>query len=381
VRVERIPSEALQTLSLSLYTCRQLVIESCVGYANGLVMQHTKQGLESSLALFEQLPRVELAVLPTPLQDLARLSEALKGPRIFVKRDDLTGLGGGGNKLRKLEYLVADAISNGADCLITAGAMQSNHCRQTAAAAAKCVLDCHLVLSGEPPKKPTGNFYFDQLLGAKLHFTERHLRNEKMESVAKDLREHGRSPYVIPIGGSNAIGAMGYVRAMIELDKQLKTEGIVADRIIFGTSSGGTQAGLVLGAKLRGFTGAITGISIDHGPDDTDDSKFKATIYDIIKEGAQKLGVPELVNINDISINYDYLGKGYGVVGELEREAIKLMAANEGLLVGPVYTGRALGALIDLIRRQEIGKNETVLFLHTGDDIALHAYNEDLLKS
>ncbi len=342
-------------------------------------MQHTKQGLES-LTIFEQLPRVELAVLPTPIQELARLSEALAGPRILVKRDDLTGLGGGGNKLRKLEYLVADAISKGANCVITAGAMQSNHCRQTAAAAAKSGLTCHLVLSGNALDKPTGNFYFDQLLGATLHFTERHLRNEKMESVAEELRAQGHSPYVIPIGGSNAVGAMGYVRALIEIDKQLKGDGTIVDRIIFSTSSGGTQAGLVLGAKLRGFDGQLTGISIDHGPDETDPSKFKATIYDIIAEASRNLGAPDICSMNDISIDYDYLGEGYGIVGELEREAIKLMAKTEGLLVGPVYTGRALGAMIDLIRRQAIGKNETVLFLHTGDDIALHAYNEDLLK-
>jgi len=342
-------------------------------------MQHTKNDSEA-LALFEQLPRVELAVLPTPLQELARLSEALSGPRIIVKRDDLTGLGGGGNKLRKLEYLVADAIANDVDCLITAGAMQSNHCRQTAAAATKSGLTCHLVLSGDRKSKPTGNFYFDQLFGATLHFTERHLRNEKMESVANELRAQGHSPYVIPIGGSNAVGAMGYVRAMIEIDKQLKNEGIVVDHIIFGTSSGGTQAGLVLGAKLRGFDGSITGISIDHGPDETDPSKYKATIFDIIKEGAQTLGVLDEFTMNDIEIDYNYLGKGYGIVEELEREAIRLMARTEGILVGPVYTGRALGALIDLIKQKKITNNETVLFLHTGDDITLHAYTEDLLK-
>jgi D-cysteine desulfhydrase len=332
-------------------------------------------------AVLEGFPRVQLALLPTPIQELKRFSEALGGPRIFVKRDDQTGLAGGGNKTRKLEFLMGDALSKGADCVITAGAVQSNHCRQTAAAAAKLGLTCHLVFGGNPPSTASGNFLFDQLLGADCHFTEKHLRNQKMESLAEVLRTEGKSPYIIPVGGSNHIGALGYVSAMVETSDQLEALNLTMDHLIFATSSGGTQAGLVLGAKLCGFNGDVTGISIDQVPDKGSEFKFKAFVHDIVKDLERAMKIPNAVNRSDLKIDYGYLGKGYGVVGELECGAIRLLAGKEGLLVGPVYTGRALGALIDYIKTNKIGPKETVLFIHTGDDVALHAYAEEITRT
>jgi D-cysteine desulfhydrase len=326
-----------------------------------------------------KLARVCLANLPTPLQEARRFSEALGGPNIFIKRDDLTGLAGGGNKTRKLEFLIGEAIAQKADCIVTGGAIQSNHCRQTAAAAAHFGLDCHLVLNGSPDSATEGNYFFDHLLGAKFYYTTRPGRDEKINEVAESLKVAGKSPYVIPIGGSNAIGAMGYVSAMFELKEQLAAMNQSIDHIVFATSSGGTQAGLVLGAYLTGFEGKITGISIDQDPDESCDYKYKAFVLDIANSTARKLNVDHIFTLEDIAINYDYLGQGYGVVGELEKESVPKLARTEGILVGPVYTGRALGGLIDLVNKGTIRKGENVLFLHTGDDITLHAHVDDFI--
>jgi len=331
--------------------------------------------------ILQEFPRVELASLPTPIEELKRFSAALGGPRIFIKRDDLTGLAGGVNKTRKLEFLVGDALSKNADCLITAGAVQSNHCLQTAAAAAKVGLECHLVFGAPTSSAPsTGNYYLDQLLGAKFHWTEKRLRNQKMQEVADELRAQGRSPYVIPVGGSNYIGALGYVNAMFEIKEEIEAMKLRVDHLYFGTSSGGTQIGLALGSRLCGFDGSVTGVSIDHVPDDKSEFKYKSFLVDTIAVTAGALGVEEKIEASDLIIDYDYLGAGYGVVGDVEREAVRLLATTEGILIGPVYTGRALAGVIGHIRQGRIRKDETVLFLHTGDDIALHAYVDELLS-
>lgn len=326
------------------------------------------------------LPRLPLAKLPTPLDQMPRLSKLLSGPRLLVKRDDLTGLAGGGNKTRKLEFLIADALARGCDTVITAGGAQSNHCRQAAAAAAIAGFDCHLVLGGEP-QPPLGNLLLDQLLGATIHWTTKPQRKVRMESVAAELRAAGRRPCVIPIGGSTPLGAVGYVAAMIELVEQLTERGEQVDHLVFATSSGGTQAGIVLGAKLAGFTGRITAISIDNPPDASPAEGFLAEVCGIARGAASLLSVDVPLTVGDFGTNYDYLGAGYGVVGDLEREAIRLLARTEGILVGPVYTARAAGALIDLVRRRTIGRDETVLFWHTGDDVALHAYAAELIAA
>ena len=209
-----------------------------------------------------QLPRLRLAKLPTPIDELRNLSREFGGPRLLVKRDDLTGLATGGNKTRKLEFLIAEAVAQGCDTVTTAGGPQSNHCRQTAAAAAIAGLECHLVLGGDP-QPLIGNSLLDDLLGARIHWTPRSQRNARIGSLAEELKRAGRRPYPIPIGGSTSLGAIGYVAAMFELVEQLAARGDSVDHIIFATSSGGTQAGMVLGAKLAGFQGRVTAISID----------------------------------------------------------------------------------------------------------------------
>ena len=340
--------------------------------------------MSTSIALptaIEHLPRIQLTHAPTPLQEATRLAFTLNCSRIFVKRDDCTGLAGGGNKTRKLEFLMADALSHGADCIITTGAEQSNHCRQSAAAAARLGLECHLVLSTSQPRRPVGNHFLDLLLGARIHWSEKHRRTQTMVDLADDLRAYGKRPYTIPVGASNSLGAMGYVVAMFELQQQLNDMNLRIDRIVFATSSGGTHAGLVLGAALCGFEGKITGISIDQTPNGATDQPLPSQILDMMTQASALLELDLNFHSDDIDINYDYLGQGYGIVGKLEREAISLLATQEGILLGPIYTGRAMGALIDMIGRSRISSDEQVLFWHTGDDLALHAYTDDILPS
>ena len=213
----------------------------------------------------ENLPRFPLAEFPTPIHFLKSFSESGNGPAVFMKRDDLTSLGLGGNKTRKLEFLVGEALNQGCDTLVTAGGVQSNHCRLTAAAARKAGLACHLVLNGTPPENPNGNLLLDRIFGAKIHFCLRKERDETLCRVAEELPQKGQRPYVIPVGGSNSTGAVGYVNAMLELETQMNQMKITPDAVIFATSSGGTQAGLALGAKIIGFKGQILGMSIEIG--------------------------------------------------------------------------------------------------------------------
>ncbi|MCB0343949.1 MAG: D-cysteine desulfhydrase family protein [Bdellovibrionales bacterium] len=321
--------------------------------------------------------RVELAFLPTPLHELPALADAIGGPRLFIKRDDQTGLATGGNKTRKLEFLIADAIKLGADTVITAGAPQSNHCRQTAAAAARYGLNCELVLGGPKPEVPNGNLLLDIFFGASLNFTEKARRNQVMREVADELRRKGENPYIIPVGGSNGIGALGYIDALIETCAQLDSMNQKIDRILFATSSGGTQAGLALGAKLSGCSSQILGISVDQ--EKLDGRPYQQELVQITGEAAACIGVENSFSIEDFDINYEYLGAGYGVVGDLERNAINLLAKTEGILLDPVYAGRAFGGMLDLIAKGEIGRDENILFWHTGGSSALFAYAQDLV--
>lgn len=321
----------------------------------------------------ESLPRTRLARLDTPLEELNRLSAELGGPRLLMKRDDLIGLALGGNKVRKLEFLIGEALTRGADVLVTAGGAQSNHCRLTAAAAVKAGLGCHLVLAGKPPESANGNVLLDQLFGAYLHWCERAEREATLEAVAEQLRDRGRRPYVIPVGGSNEVGTVGYVRAMFELKQQLARDGIKADRVVVASSSGGTQAGLVLGAKLAGFAGEILGISIDQTKIGED--AFPPVLARIAAATAKRIDESCSFQDRDFVLNCDYLGAGYAIPGESEKEAIEITSRLEGILLGPVYTGRAMGGLIDLIRKGRIGKQETVVFWHTGGTPELFAYN------
>lgn len=325
----------------------------------------------------ERLPRFRLAQLPTPLEPLPAVAKALGGPALWIKRDDQTGLALGGNKTRKLEFLVGDALNQGCDTLVTLGAAQSNHCRQTAAAAARAGLACELILNGQRPDLPNGNLLLNELLGARAHWIERSQRAAKLRALVDALLAEGRKPYAIPVGGSNGVGATGYVTAMLELQEQLRARGQRVDHIVFGTSSGGTQAGLVLGARLAGFGGQLHGLSIDK--DDPEHHEFETEVAQIANDCATYIGSTVRVTREDVQVVYGYRGGGYGVVGEREREAIRLLAQREGIILDPVYTGRAFGALLDLIRQGRFGQGETVLFWHTGGAPALFAYAKELM--
>jgi D-cysteine desulfhydrase len=344
---------------------------------SGGVCQMLKFGRMNPVMHIEKLPRFQLAQLPTPIEKLARLSRELDGPELLVKRDDQTGLALGGNKTRKLEFLVGDALARGADTLVTVGAAQSNHCRQTAAAAAKAGLDCELILNGTKPDLPSGNLLLNRLFGAREHWIDRSQRAAKLQERSEQLRAEGRKPYVIGVGGSNGIGATGYVVAMIELMEQLHASGQRVDHIVFGTSSGGTQAGIELGARITGFNGKLHGLSIDKN--DPEHLEYESEVAQVANECASYIGSDLRLTKADIKVVYGYMGEGYGVVGELEREAIRLMARSEGIVLDPVYAGRAFGALLDLIRKRIFKRGETVLFWHTGGAAALFAYAKELL--
>jgi D-cysteine desulfhydrase family pyridoxal phosphate-dependent enzyme len=317
------------------------------------------------------LPRIQLAHLPTPVEPLPRLSAALGGPSLWVKRDDQTGLAFGGNKTRKLELLLAEAQAHGARMLCTRGAPQSNHCRQTAAAARRVGLDCSLVLTGQRPEHTQANLLLDTLLGAEIVWSGDGDPDMVLKQVFDDAWSSGQRPYLIPYGGSNALGAVAYAAAMAEFIAQ----GIAVDRIVHATSSGGTQAGLILGSRLYGFEGHILGISIDPTAE-----ALRPRIAALVRDTADKLGSPLTGEGAEIHVVDDYLGQGYAQMGELEREAISLFARHEGILLDPVYTGRAAGGMIDLIRRGKIDPDERVLFWHTGGTPALFAYADELAR-
>lgn len=320
--------------------------------------------------------RVSLGHFPTPLHALERLSDTLGGPRLWIKRDDLTGLGAGGNKIRKLEYLIADALDQGTTTIITTGAAQSNHARQTAAAAARYDLRCILVLSPMAPPAPNGNLLLDRLMGARIRWTGDRDAYEVMQEVAAEERAAGRVPYLIPVGGSNAIGAAAYAAAMHELQEQAAERELHIDHIVLATGSGGTQAGLLTGARAVGFEGRVLGISVSRRAE-----ALRPAICDLALLTAAHLGLALAIEEEDIHVRDDYLGDGYGVLGLAEREALRLMARTEGLLLDPVYTGRAMAGLLDLIRQGEFAADETVLFWHTGGMPALFAYAEQLLSA
>jgi len=319
------------------------------------------------------IPRLKFAHLPTPIEELPRLSEHLGGPRIMIKRDDQTGLAFGGNKTRKLEFLVADAMQQGARALVTGGAIQSNHCRQTAAAAARYGLGCILVLTGEKPDRPTANLLLDQLFGAEIvTVTDRSVRDQVLQETFDRAEADGKQPYFVPYGGSSPIGALGYAFAMDEFMQQ----DVHADWMVFGTSSGGTHAGLVLGQRLHGYKGKVLGISIDE-PREWLTSHVSA----LAAQASELVGRRIQFTPDDVLATDTYCQAGYGVLTDGEREAVKLFARTEGLLLDPVYTGRAAAGLIDLVRLGHFASDETVLFWHTGGQPALFAdeYSADLI--
>jgi L-cysteate sulfo-lyase len=318
----------------------------------------------------DRFPRVSLAHIPTPLEELRNLTTLLGGPRLLIKRDDSTGLALGGNKVRKLEFLMADALANHADTIITTGMVQSNHCRQTAAAAAKLQMECVIMLVGEEPKLDKGNLLLDHLLGAEIRFISTRMdAAEEMARVAYDLRAGGARPYIIPGGGSNEIGSLGYVVLAKEIHKQTSELDFSPDYVIAASSSGGTQAGLVVGFEDIDSPTRVLGVSV--GPTKND---LENNVYKLARRTAKFVGLGRSVPRRNV-ISYDnYVGAGYGVPTAGMLEAIGLLASTEGILLDPVYTGKAMAGLIDLVRKCHFTAQDTVIFIHTGGIPAIFAY-------
>jgi L-cysteate sulfo-lyase len=330
--------------------------------------------------LLSRFPRIKLAHLPTPLEFLPRLTEHLGGPSIYVKRDDCTGLAGGGNKTRKLEFLIADALEKGADTIITQGAVQSNHARQTAAAAATHGLRCELLFENRIAQPSdtylnSGNVLLDRLFGANIHhYPGGSDMNAAMEEVANQLREDGLTPYVIPGGGSNPIGALGYVNCALEILHQANERQLHIDHIVHATGSAGTQAGLVTGLRATHSGIPVLGIGVN-APQQAQEQK----VFDLAVETADYIGAGGCVQREDVIANCDYVGAGYGVPTEGMREALLLLARLEGLLFDPVYSGKGLAGLIDLATKGHFADDENIVFLHTGGSAGLFGYLEELL--
>ena len=326
----------------------------------------------------EEIPRLDLSHAPTPIEELPRLRAALGGgPRILIKRDDYLGPGFGGNKVRKLEYLLAAAKRDGAEVVITCGGVKSNHARVTAALCARVGLECALVLNpaavsyaGSAP----ASLHVDRLYGAKVHLIgNRDEREPMMESLAARYRQEGRRVAVIPLGASVPEGALGLVRAAAEVEEQLAQRQVRVDRLFHCSSSGGTQAGLVIGREIfPGLADAVVGISPDGSA-----AEITATVAAIASGVARLLGVENAAPGAKISVDDRYLGDGYGIPSPAGAEALALVARTEGVLLDPVYSAKAMAGLIDQIRRGQIGDDQTVLFWHTGGQLALFYVPED----
>jgi len=325
-----------------------------------------------------KFPRVRLAHLATPLEFMPRLTEALGGPDIWIKRDDCTGLSTGGNKTRKLEFLMAEAVEQGADIVLTQGATQSNHARQTAAAATKLGMDCHILLEdrtgyNHENYRYNGNVLLDVLHGASIEHRGAGLdMNAEMEAVAETMRAEGRNAYTIPGGGSNATGALGYVNCALEMMAQFAEMGLAPDHIVHATGSAGTQAGLIVGLKAMNANIPLLGIGV-RAPKD----KQEENVYNLAVKTAEKLGASGVVAREDVVANTDYVGPGYGMVREDTLEAIDIFAQTEAILLDPVYSAKGAAGLIDLCRKGHFKKGEKVVFLHTGGAIGLTGYTHE----
>ncbi len=321
--------------------------------------------------------RVRLCHSPTPLELMERLSAHLGGPRLYIKRDDCTGLATGGNKTRKLDFLMGEALHQGADVVLTHGAVQSNHVRQTAAAAAKLGLKCRILLERRVPNvaddyETTGNVFLDRLYGAEIEFRPTGIdMNAACEELAEQLRQDGAKPYAIPGGGSNPIGALGYVSCALELLSQANDTGLEIDHIVHATGSSGTQAGLLAGLEGCNSGIQVTGISV-RNPKATQEEN----VYGLAQKTADHLGVKGGVARDRVIADDHYVGPGYGQPTPEMVEAIELTARTEGILLDPVYSGKGMAGLMGLIRQGGFSKSDNVVFLHTGGSVALYAYQD-----
>ena len=320
--------------------------------------------------------RLHFAHLPTPLEPMQNISKALGGPNLWIKRDDCTGLSSGGNKTRKLEFIMADAVDEKADTIITQGATQSNHARQTCAIAAKLGMSCHILLESrtgfeDDAYNYSGNVMLNQLHGATISTRPAGTdMNAAMEELAQSLRDDGKHPYIIPGGGSNEIGALGYVNAAIELTTQANDRSLKIDHLVHATGSSGTQAGLVLG-----MAGINSGIPVYGIGVRAPKAKQEDMVYDLAQRTAVYMGLnPSVVAREQVVANSDYVGEGYGQPTKSMVEAVKMLAQYEGILLDPVYSGKGFAGLIDLIHKGHFKKGENVVFLHTGGSVSLSGY-------
>lgn len=325
---------------------------------------------------FDDIPRAPLVHGPTPLEPLARLRDVVGGPRVWIKRDDCTGLAGGGNKSRKLEYLIAAAEAEGADAVLTFGALQSNHARQTAAACARRGLACDLVLVPAVPRtvddyERAGNLLLDNLLGARVH---RLTPGEDAATVAhRVMAAHaaaGRRCYSVPTGGSNATGALGYVRCAREIAEAFNDRGLFPSAVIHATSTGGTQAGLLAGFAHAGLTTRVVGVNVYTKDGDALGTRVSELVAQVLERTAPGLALtPGAVEVAE-----GQLGDGYGIPTAAMAEAVRLLASTEGVLLDPVYSGKAFAGLLAMIRRGAFAEDDDIIFLHTGGTPALGVY-------
>ena len=324
-----------------------------------------------------RFPHVKLSHAPTPLEPMPNLSKHLGGPRLFIKRDDCTGLATGGNKTRKLEFLIADALARGATHIVTQGATQSNHVRQTAAAARKHGLRCTALLETRVPGAAinyyqSGNVLLDQVLGCHLETRPPGLdMNHELVAVGERLRDQGEVPYLIPGGGSNSVGALGYVVCAQELIMQANEQGLRIDRVVHATGSAGTQAGLVAGFEGMNSGIAVLGIGVRAPREQQEDN-----VYRLAQQTWDLLGIRQTLRREAVEADCGYVGDGYGIPTEDMIEAVRLTAQLEGILLDPVYSGKGMAGLIDLIRKGRFRKDENVVFVHTGGAVGLFGYRD-----
>ncbi len=329
-----------------------------------------------------RFPRVKLCHAPTPLEFMPNLTRALGGPQLWIKRDDCTGVATGGNKNRKLEFLVGEALAQGADHLVTQGAVQSNHVRQTAAVAAKFGLKCtavleHRIQTNDVDYLDNGNVLLDRLFGTAIEYRPGGTDMQAaIDEVGEKLKSQGGKPYVIPGGGSNTTGALGYANVALELLAQANELGLRIDRLVHATGSAGTQAGLVAGFEAMSSGIRVLGIGVRLPKD-----RQEANVHKLAEATAQKLGHKAGVARTAVEANCDYVGAGYGIPTEGMGEAMRMLARQEGILLDPVYSGKAMAGLIDLIRKGAFGKDENVVFLHTGGQAGLFGYRDFLTKA
>lgn len=333
-------------------------------------------------ALLRKLPRVAVASLPTPLDECPRLSRSLGGPRILIKRDDLTGLATGGNKARMLEFLMADAQQKGADVVITSAPTQSNFCRMVVAAGAKLGIKVILLLRTKSPQKVEANLLLDDLLGADIRMVVMENVNDKsqtdrmMEEIASELRRAGHNPYAVDLRTASMYAAVGYIDAVRELYGQLGARCVRADYVFVTTCAGGTQGGLVLGAKLMNLGFKVIGSRMRGKKEE-----LYPLVHEAIEDASKLLQIEAPVDDEDIVVVDEYTGKGVGDVPENCREAIRLVAEKEGILLDPVYTGKTMAGIIDYVRKGKIGPDETVILWHTGGTPLLFLFGDGLAST